>query len=1611
MRRLRSNDAVVGRSIFLVNVILSGRGGIVRAAPLVVADPAAAPLRSLAGHTCEGFDEEVGTCPPMPACSLCEPINCAFSAWNDWYDAGGCIGLKLRSRTVGVSNNECGTPCTGPKLQSQKSIQPKCLKKVMNCEFAPWSEWTICETREDQSVRSRTIAQPPSKTGLACEGSSKETRPCGAGPDPVHCRLSEWQEWTTCSATCDAGRHTRMRRITEEARHGGNTCQGSILQDQPCKLRECPLIDCEVSPWSVWSSCEEEGQTQHYRVRKVIRTPAGGGVSCPSQLEETGGCPPKPPTDCSLTEWTKWSPCDRTCLGGQSYRERQLSESNSPNGYCKMHKMKETKVCNDKPCYNEEEDDCLLTEWASWGACSAICGQGSKSRLRRVDRPASHKGKGCEGPLEEIAPCEETQCHIEDCKWGEWYHWSACSCSCGGGAMRRSRVVSVAPRNGGKSCPAESKSEVAPCNTQPCDNGCVDAKWGPWQEWSPCSATCSSGFRSRGREVEVQANECGAPVGGIREQFELCAHLPPCVFDKDCKVSEWGEWSHCSCSCFGVRERNRQIEEFATANGKRCDALPLKVIEPCNDGDLAPSACGEKPPEDCVLSDWDAWSPCSLSCGGGQKERKRTLLREPKHRGKACEADMSITMPCNTELCSPVHCQDCVWGAWSDWGDCSRCGGQRFRHRNIMKMPNECGKICHPMSAKEVAKCDSTCEETKYCVWAEWSSSTSCDQSCGASTAVRNRIMILADEPPGLGFLFKGTQDSSCSATQLNVSSCPERASCEPQCVPRDCLFSSWSEWAEPTCVGLCERHRNVMTMNNECGKPCDGNLLMTKTCQAECQIPRDCRLSAWTDWSDCAEDSASSQTSHGLDDVPENQRVRSREVLQRPQNGGKPCKGSLRETSSCEGSVVTDCSVSEWGEWGACSESCGIGYTLRQRQVLMPAQGGGSQCDGHLQEIKKCGLPFDDESVDSDVRVACLGFRQNCMLGEWGDWSGLDADNQRFRSRKVERPASGGGKPCVGSLHETETGHHEKVDCHMSAWTRWDECDMTCDGGQQHRQRQVERFPTNGGTTCPQELMQTRGCNTQPCSRQDAEISEWSDWSRCSSTCGPAMQERSRSVISLRGVGGAGATASLGETRACAGNPECPSRDCAWNDWQDWSDCTCTCDGGQRTRDRVVKIMPSDGGKSCDAQDKEQMEPCNTQKCAEGSCIDGRWGQWSQWGMCSATCGGGISVRHRPIEEEASDCGKPVDGKAMETRFCNTAVNCERPVDCLLNSWGPWSMCTRTCDGIQRRARTVKTYGRGDGAWCMGDLKQTRPCNPIAGQPSPEGCGTGPSVDCKVSEWEAWSTCSATCGGGMHSRERRVVTSAENGGKGCNNGMSEIRECARNDCLAPAPQDCKYGAWGMWGACSKCSGQRLRYRNIIQYADNGGLNCDNADSQEATSCPRKCHTASFCVWTLWEDWQRCTAQCGTGGKRTRRRYLEITTDPTRVNDQLQPAQELIRKYSTLYARTEELQENHITELFVAFGAGCLSLVALLGLGAVVSGRSGSLLPRGVLVAAPRSISRALGLGSESRAMQAPATRSRDGARYLSLVGSDAEEDYDTDDVAVELSLRDTIRA
>mmetsp|Transcript_100453 Transcript_100453/g.279728 ORF Transcript_100453/g.279728 Transcript_100453/m.279728 type:complete len:1521 (-) Transcript_100453:417-4979(-) len=1457
----------------------------------------------VAAHECSGYDEEWGLCPDLKPCHTCSPVDCTFTEWGSWYEGGGCTGLVFRQRMVKVANNECGLPCSGAKIESMARLSEECVLEKQDCGLSEWSEWSKCDSPTDQSYRTRELIQEPRNGGESCSGETQETRPCGGGPTPTPCEFSDWQSWTDCSATCGEGRHTRMRKVLTEAAHNGDACKGTTLETQACIAAEpCPSQDCAVGDWSDWSMCDSGFHPQRYRAREVLQPAIGTGRQCANALKETDGCPAPEPVDCALSEWSSWAVCDKSCGGGQTYRSRFLKEPMSNAGKCATSSLREAAPCATALCA-KPPGDCEVGVWGSWSECSAKCGKGSKTRKRKVLRTAETGGQGCTETLEEIRPCESVSCDVTDCQWSNWYDWSACSTSCGGGIKRRTRVVAAAPRNGGALCEPLTKSEAVPCNVDSCSPACVDGKWGEWLEWSKCSATCSSGFRSRRRDVAQDPNECGKPLTGIREEYEACSELPPCTADVDCALSDWQEWSYCSGTCYGIRERNRVIAVFAQGNGKACEAASLKYVEPCNPGpgELMPALC-TKPAQDATLSPWSEWSSCSRSCGGGQKTKTRRLLTEPKNGGTTVSESLSLMAPCNTHHCGPVEpCIDCLWGEWGEWGECTKCGGQRWRHRSISRMPNYCGAPCDLMSSKEVSNCTSQCEETLFCAWTKWSEPSGCNAGCGPSTTMRNRALGLTRSAKS--YLFSASGSTRCSGTQLSVEKCQDSKPCKEACEPRHAEFGPWSEWTTPSCVGLCERERSIVVMNNECGAPADGPLLETKRCEASCNPSLPCILSTWAEWSKCED--------------PSGQRFRSRAIEQMPTQDGAPCEGSLNETKACSEPCATqNCRLADWSDWGACARSCGGGWQTRNRRVVEHAKCGGALCDERLEEMQMCN------------EADCETQQVDCVLGSWNSWSGCGPNGQRYRERSVETLADG-GLPCAGRLQETETCGLEAVDCMASEWTEWDHCEKTCGGGQQHRHREIHRYAANGGEACPTEIMQTRGCNAMPCSIEDCELGDWTAWDRCSTTCGVGQKRRYRKVLRNRNPDGLGCQAALSEAAACLDNPQCEKTDCAWGGWSEWGSCSSSCGGGQRSRDRQIAVAPKDGGKACDVQDKEEMEACNTEPCRDVKCVDGKWSDWTGWSPCSQTCGGGVTFRTRKVAQMATECGTPAAGKDREVEFCNADISCEPTIDCAFSDWGAWSDCSGSCSGVKRRSRRIATYGRGDGKFCVGGLKETSPCHPSPGGESPEGCVQMPPVDCLLGSWTEWSECSASCGGGRTLRTREVVRDPAHGGKACDGPLIEVSECGRDSCLRDS-KDCQYGDWQDWSACAKCDGERKRFRHIAQYPTEGGQNCEAAAHEEIGSCPRRCGAETFCTWSHWQDWGLCTAECGEG-RRNRRRYLALSDKPAEAPEPL--AGNIVAEFEALQRRKQRLQTNPARGPALAFASGCLSfLLAFLGI-------------------------------------------------------------------------------
>ena len=120
------------------------------------------------------------------------------------------------------------------------------------------------------------------------------------------------------------------------------------------------------------------------------------------------------------------------------------------------------------------------------------------------------------------------------------------------------------------------------------------------------------------------------------------------------------------------------------------------------------------------------------------------------------------------------------------------------------------------------------------------------------------------------------------------------------------------------------------------------------------------------------------------------------------------------------------------------------------------------------------------------------------------------------------------------------------------------------------------------------------------------------------------------------------------------------------WGDWYDvteWSECSESCGGGERTktqrRDRTcTNPIPSCGGNDCVeplSETRTITETCNAQPC----CTPVNGG-WSAWSACSVACGGGIQTR--TCTNPAPSCGG-TNCAGADTRSCNTQA-------CLTYHW-----------------------------------------------------------------------------------------------------------------------------------------------------------------------------------------------------------------------------------------------------------------------------------------------------------------------------------------------------
>lgn len=229
---------------------------------------------------------------------------------------------------------------------------------------------------------------------------------------------------------------------------------------------------------------------------------------------------------------------------------------------------------------------------------------------------------------------------------------------------------------------------------------------------------------------------------------------------------------------------------------------------------------------------------------------------------------------------------------------------------------------------------------------------------------------------------------------------------------------------------------------------------------QAEAEAAKvHCQVGAWGAWGACSNTCGSGS------------QIRRRPVVVQPAKGGTACP-ALEESQPCSDRTgcPVDCVMTPWGAWSSCSNTCGSGTQRRTRTVATEPRNGGAQC-GPREEVVGC----NDSS----------GCRQDCQATvSRGGCSAGCGPGSRTMTVNVTQPPRNGGAACPNGVTSTTSFSEPcnngdcRVDCQYS--TSVGGCSASCGPGQRYVQYNISRYPSNGGTACPQSGWQS--CNDRPC-------------------------------------------------------------------------------------------------------------------------------------------------------------------------------------------------------------------------------------------------------------------------------------------------------------------------------------------------------------------------------------------------------------------------------------------------------------------------------------------------------------------------------------------------
>ncbi|XP_072198495.1 thrombospondin type-1 domain-containing protein 7B [Excalfactoria chinensis] len=959
-------------------------------------------------------------CPgPAPSASqLCDlpcPLECVVSAWLAWgpclpedcRDRQGRRGFRMRQRNVIVDpvGTQAGCPhlfesipCEDPTCYEWIVSEGVCVADHGKCGPGKHILKTVCKNKKGEEVPYHLCSELPRPDVMACE------IPCA-----TDCVLSEWSQWSPCSHSCSSksaeGSQSRSRSILALPAEGGKACppDRALQEHRVCNDHPCVYFFWETSPWS---SCSED----------VLVTALNATVS--------------------------WSG-EATC--GVGMQTRKVFCMKSGSGHVTPKRCPDsTRPETVRPCLLPCKKDCIVTPFSEWTRCPTVCQHGNatavkQSRYRIIIQDAANGGQACPDTLYEERECEDTPiCPVY--RW-KTHRWSQCVLvpesvrqnvlghneACGHGLQ--SRAVTCLTENNESADVSECMKWAGPMPplVQDCLIPCKDdCTFTPWSKFTACSFDCEA-TRTRRRSLTGRSrkrDKCQNTEVYPQVETELC----PCeVFTSQ----PHGNWSDCIIGGgklelqAGVQSHGdtKECGEGVRLRAIACYDKAGRLVEPshCSSSGYIEESCKVPCPFDCKLSDWSSWSPCSSSCGAGMKVRSKWLKEKPYNGGRPCpkldlKNQVYEAVPCYTE------CNQYSWVV-EPWSPCKINSEQNSLHcgegiqtrkvrcvstaedRGGETVPNTlCNKAEIP---SEIRKCSLYCPNE--CAVSDWGPWSACPQVCDPST-VQTRTRQVLRSP-------------------VSRKPCPEDTQMKPCILNQNCFQYQYNLTAWSTCQlnGNATCGRGVRKRLLSCVRS-DGETVSARHCEqrrlekpaetsSECvvQCLVDCRLSAWSAWSQCSQTCGSG-----------GQMVRGRTVLLKAAAEGRPCPGQLSQHRSCP---VKPCYSWHLGPWSSCrlqGGQCGDGLQVRNLTCVVH-DASVSATSKPVENALCAELPLKESVLQLPCSVPCPG---DCHLTEWSEWSSCELtciDGRSFettgrqaRSRALIRQPAENTESCSGQVVET---------------------------------------------------------------------------------------------------------------------------------------------------------------------------------------------------------------------------------------------------------------------------------------------------------------------------------------------------------------------------------------------------------------------------------------------------------------------------------------------------------------------------------------------------------------------------------------------------------------